>query len=184
MSEEKKTEKLGLADMLGEAGIDVSAVGLSMGQKHRSDCAFGIKEPISDVLLEFAIRVNRKSLWDVLDKTDREKMSKAAKAEAQKKAVAVIDWKIAKKAVFAEIDKMQKNLAGQKGKEISAEIAERYGVYRTVDGRFQIAQKTDQGRKPQMIGIVNRLGRVLESRGVDYLKLGDDKTGPVLIVEV
>ena len=182
MSEEKKTEKLGLAEMLGEAGIDVSAVGLSKSG-HRSGVAFGIKEPISDALIAFAKRTNRSKLWNVMTKGRRKQLSKDAQKEATEKPVFIVDWKVAKRAVFAEIDRMQKNL-GKKPKVITADVAKPYGVYRTNNaGEYMIAQKTDQGRKPQMIGVVKNLAKKLEARDIDYLNAGDERE-PVLVVAI
>jgi len=185
MSEEKKTEvkgaKLGLADMLGEAGIDVSVVGLSKSGA-RSGVAFGVKEPISEVILALARKEGVKTAYAVADKTFRSTLSKKEQEEFKQKKVIVVDWKLARRACMAEIEKMQKNL-GAKPTVIDAEIASGYGVYKTNEnGDFVVAQKLTQGRRPQMIGVVERLAKKLEAEGIDFVNAGSDESGPVLII--
>ncbi|MCK5611456.1 hypothetical protein KAR91_56825 [Candidatus Pacearchaeota archaeon] len=183
MSEEKKTEKkIGLADMLGESGIDVSAVGLSKSGVKNS-VAFGVKEPMSDVLIASARSEGVKTAWAVADKKFRSGLSKKAQEELKQMKVIVVDWKLARRACNAEITKMQKNLGG-KPKVIDAEIAGQYGVYRTNEkGQFVVCQKLTQGRRPQMIGVVERLAKRLDADGIDFIDAGNDKLGPVLVIE-
>ena len=183
MSEEdKKTRKLGLADMLGEAGIDVSAVGLSKSGV-RSGVAFGVKAPIDDVILALARKEGIKTAYGVADKKYRSGLSKKAQDELKQMKVIVVDWKSARRACMQEIEKMQNNL-GRKPKIIDAEIAGKYGVYKTNDnGEFVVVQKLTQGRRPQMIGVVNKLAKRLDADGIDFIDVGDDKSGPVLVIE-
>jgi hypothetical protein len=183
MSEEKKTEKkLGLADMLGEAGIDGSAIGLSKSGI-RAGVAFGVKAPINEALIALARKEGVKSAWAVADKKFRSKLPKKVQEEYKKKRVIVVDWKSARRACNAEVARMQKNL-GSKPRVIDAEIAAEYGVYRTnAEGQFVVCQKLTQGRRPQMIGVVNKLAKQLDADGVDYFDAGNDKDGPVLVIE-
>ena len=181
MSEQKKTEvkKVGLADMLSEAGIDASAIRVGKKGGFRAGCAFGIKEPISDVLLALAKR-NVTNAYAVADKKFRSKLSKKQQDEWKAKKVVVVDHRLARRACMEEIERMQNNISG-KG-PISREIAADYGVYRTNEaGEFMVVQKIKQARQPQFEGIVKRLARKLEAEGVDFYDAGEDS--PVLIID-